>query len=288
MTSSTPFLDLPRELRVEILRQLLPSRMVQVVDHPVAQRGCARRRRYMKNRCQSTTIGILRDWCNEADKISLAAGPKLKYFDCSGQTASSHPKPISPAMSLLLLCRQLYEEAVDVVYDQHIFSFDNVRVFRDFVSLHSFASQHIHTLTVAHTFLPGPCQCNRYQYPRQWGYTMLSNPLFSASLEIVFLRMAHLRSVRLLLDNDQMLKEDPLCAEMDLAQTQTFFGLQEMSYLIASLARRRRSVVARPLSHWELLILPNWEAQLPAKNEEIRAEVKAVLGWVHKEVCKDH
>ena len=286
MTSSSPLLDLPRELRVKILRQLLPSRIIQVVDHPVAQRGCARRRRYMRNRCQSTNISILRDWCHEADQISLAASPKLKYFDCSGQTASNHLKQISPAMSLLLLCRQLYEEAVDVVYGQHIFSFDNVRVFCNFVSLHSYASQHIHTLTIAHTFLPGPCQCNRYQYPRQWGYTMLSNPLFLASLEIVFLRMAHLRSVRLLLDNDQMSKEDPLCDELDLAQTQTFFGLQETSYLIARLAKRRWNVVARPLSHWELLILPNWEAQLPAKNEEIRAEVKAVLERANEEVCK--
>jgi hypothetical protein len=286
MAPTSPFLTLPAELRIKILRLSLSPGLVQVIDHPGPQRACGRRRRFMKSRCQDTEIGILKDWRELVDEDNVNLCSKLKYFDCSGQTASNHEKPTSLAMSLLLLCPELHEEAVEVVYDKYVFSFDSVRVFCDFINLHNYASQRIRTLMVAHLLIPGPCRCNTFQYPNQWGPMMLANPVLPTFLELVFLQMPQLRRMRLFLDNDELLERNPWCHEMNLVQSETLHRFGEMARMIVKLAERRRKGAAMPLNHWEMCILPNWVTARPAEDEEVRSAVKNLREWVREEVCR--
>lgn len=282
MNSPPTFLTIPAELRIKMLGLSLAPALVQVLDHPVSQSTHRRRRRLMKDRCQDTDIEILKAWSGLAHKRC----GNLKYFDCSGRSASNHLKPISPEMSLLLSCRQVHQEVVEIVYDKSIFSFDSVRVFRDFVNLHNSASQRIRTLVMDCVLEPGSPQYRTYQSRHQSRPTMLANPMLSTFLELVFLDMPLLRSIRLSLDSYGLLQDDLVCSQMTLVQVQTIDRFSEIGWMIVRLATRRRKGTAVPLKDWEMCVLPDWEMAQLARGAKVRAEVKGLIEWAREEVCR--
>lgn len=145
-TLESSLLSLPSELRVEILRYLISKRVIYMSEN----RSMRGKDSLWSHGKLHSDISKLRVRCHplEDPKSSFerqeATNVSIETVEDSTETS------LTVATSLLLSCRQLYREAVAILYSENVFSFDNILTFGDLAEYSPYAILHIRRLSVRH------------------------------------------------------------------------------------------------------------------------------------------
>ena len=137
-------LDLPGEIRIEILRYFLSQNVVHFDQNP-------------------QVIGRQFGWPAGYSPHSKFCVKWCSLQECSnyntGLTLGHHHPTLPPgfALGLLLVCRQIYYEAIAMLYSENIFDFSDILTFGDFVAQGIAPIQKIRKLQVRYWLpvLPG-------------------------------------------------------------------------------------------------------------------------------------
>lgn len=124
---NSPLLNLPFEIRLQILRSILTHHIIHIFISRTdegAQFG------WPQGRVKATKPRIRSKWCspscsyrfNDTHEEEVAGGQH------DVRLRSSH------ALAVLLSCRQMYDEAVELLYAENVFDFVDLLAFGDFVS----------------------------------------------------------------------------------------------------------------------------------------------------------
>ena len=119
------FLKLPVEVRGEILQHLLSQ---QIIHFAIARTEEGAQFGWPQGRVKSSKPRIVSQWC--------ALDCNYKFNDTHEPGGGKHYPSLrrGQALNFLLICRQVYWEAIDMLYLSNIFDFVDLLSFGDFVT----------------------------------------------------------------------------------------------------------------------------------------------------------
>ena len=137
-------LDLPAEISIEILRYVVFQQVIHFIGNDGVERSGSRRQKPLKA-IPSSRFQVR--WCDATCTYIDAIGDPWNRCEATHQLLV----PRSHAPAVLFVCRRFRQEAVEILYAESLFDFENVLLFGDFAARSAYAVGKIRKLQVRHT-----------------------------------------------------------------------------------------------------------------------------------------
>jgi hypothetical protein len=143
--SSSRLLNLPSEIRLQVLRSIFSHHMIHFF---IARTDEGAQFGWPQGRVKPTKPRIQSQWCSP--RCSHRFNDTHHEDDIPG--GGGHDVELAPSQALdaLLSCRQIYHEAVDLLYAENVFDFVDLLTFGDFAAQFQPALGRIRRLQARH------------------------------------------------------------------------------------------------------------------------------------------